>query len=193
MVRHTEQISCIVLKFWLLNLIKKFSNGINKKTETNYVTSVYLSLRKVFNCKKTSDPFPFPRSRVFFVHQEIFEKDCICRSSWATWFSSCFYCRARNFSWYEAWSSSLLWALVLRFFVSFTSEFSSKLDGVILSGSVDDAALPVITKKNRDHINNFKNLQKVLLMSVILVIITSKYICKKQLLKGIYEKSKWVV
>ena len=196
MVRHTEQISCIVLKFWLLNLIKKFSNGINNKTKTNYVTSVYLSLRKVFNCKKTSDPFPFPRSRVFFVHQEIFEKDCICPSSWATWFSSCFYCRARNFSWYEAWSSSLLWALVLRFFVSFTSEFSSKLDGVILSGSVDDAALPNITKKNRDRINNFKNLQKVLLMWVILVVITLKYICKKQLYcsrQGIHEISKRVV
>ena len=29
----------------------------------------------ILNCKKkTSDPFPFPRSPVFFVHQEIFEK-----------------------------------------------------------------------------------------------------------------------
>ena len=79
------------------------------------------------------------------------------------------------------------------FLVSFTSEFSSKLDCVVLPGSVDDAALPVLTKKNRDRINNFKNLQKVLLMSVILVVITSKYIYKKQLLQGIYEKSKRVV
>ena len=79
------------------------------------------------------------------------------------------------------------------FLVSFTSEFSAKLDCVVLPGLVDDAALPVLTKKNRDRINNFKNLQKVLLMSVILVVITSKYIYKKQLLQGIYEKSKRVV
>ena len=45
------------------------------------------------------------------------------------------------------------------------SEFSSKLDGVIFLGSVDDAALLVITKKNRNRINNFKNLQKVFLQS----------------------------
>ena len=77
----------------------------------------------------------------------------------------------------------------LRFLVSFASEFSSKLDGVILPGSADGATLAVINKKNnKDRINNFKNLQKVLLMSVILVIITSKNVCEKQVLKGIYEK-----
>ena len=47
--------------------------------------------------------------------------------------------------------------LSLRFLlVSFTSEFSSKLHGVILSGSVDDVALPVITKKKK----LYKRLQK---------------------------------
>ena len=81
----------------------------------------------------------------------------------------------------------------MRFLVSFISEFSSKLDGVILPGSVDDAALPVLTKKNTDRINNFKNLQEVLLMSAILMVITSKNVCKKQVLKGIYEKNNQVV
>ena len=49
---NTEQISLIVLKFWLLNLIKKFSYPNVNKTKTNDVTSVYLSLRMVPNCKK---------------------------------------------------------------------------------------------------------------------------------------------
>ena len=76
----------------------------------------------------------------------------------------------------------------MRFLVSFTSEFLSKLNGVILPGSVDDAALPAITNKNRDRTNSFKNFEKVLLMSLILVEITSKSVCKKQVLKWIYEK-----
>ena len=73
-IANIEQISPIVLKFWLLNLIKKCLDGNVSKTKTNYVTSVYLSLRMVPNCKKTSHPFCFPRSRVFFVHHKIFEK-----------------------------------------------------------------------------------------------------------------------
>ena len=180
-IGNTVQISLIVLKFWLLNLIKKFSDGNVNKTKTNYVTSVYLSLRMILNCKKKSDPFPFPRSRVFFVHQEIFEKTAsVVSLGPLTWFSSCFFGRAKKFSRYEAWSSSLLWTLFLRFLVSFISEFSSKLDGVILPGSVDDAALPVLTKKNRDRINNFKNLQKVLFMSVIIVVSLQKRFAKSK-------------
>ena len=37
----------------------------------------------------------------------------------------------------------------LRFLVSFASEFSSKLDGVILPGSADGAALVVTNKKKQ--------------------------------------------
>ena len=44
----------------------------------------------------------------------------------------------------------------LRFLVSFASEFSCKLDGVILPGWVDGATLAVIAKKNKDRINNFQ-------------------------------------
>ena len=71
---------------------------------------------------------------------------------------------------------------------TFTSEFSSKLDGVILPGSVDDAALPVITKKNR----SYKWLQKPPESTYYVSDscgITSKNVCKKQVLKGIYEKN----
>ena len=115
-IANTEQISLIVLKFWLLNLIKKFSDGNVNKTKTNYVTSVYLSLRMVLNCKKNFRSFYLSSLSRFLCSSRNFWKNCICRSSWATWFSSCFFCRAKNFSWYEAWSSSLLWALFLRFF-----------------------------------------------------------------------------
>ena len=163
-IGNTVQISLIVLKFWLLNLIKKFSDGNVNKTKTNYVTSVYLSLRMILNSKKNSDPFPFPRSRVFFVHQEIFEKPASVVPLGPLDFLAASFAELKIFldmkldhrRYYEHPSCIFL--------VSFTSEFWSKLDGVILPGSVDDEALPVLTKKNRDHINNFKNLQKVLLM-----------------------------
>ena len=115
-IANTEQISLIVLKFWLLNLIKKFSDGNVNKTKTNYVTSVYLSLRMILNCKKKFRSFSLSSLSSFLCSSRNFWKTCICRSSWATWFSSCFFCRAKNFSWYEAWSSSLLWAPFLRFF-----------------------------------------------------------------------------
>ena len=53
-------------------------------------------------------------------------------------------------------------------------QVSSELDGVILAGLVDDAALASVTKKNKNRINNFKNLHKVLLILVILMVIHSK-------------------
>ena len=145
-------------------MIKKFSDGNVNKTKTNYVTSVYLSLRMILNSKKNFDPFLFPRSRVFFAHQEIFEKPASVVPLGPLDFLAASFAELNIFldmkldhhRYYELSSCVFL--------VSFTSEFSSKLDCVVLPGSVDDAALPVLTKKNRDRINNFKNLKKVLLM-----------------------------
>ena len=71
----------------------------------------------------------------------------------------------------------------------FVFKLSSKIDDVIFTGLVDDAALPRITKKNKIHINNFKNIQKVLFMPVVLVVNISKNVCEKQVLKGVYKKS----
>ena len=114
-IANIEQISPIVLKFWLLNLIKKCLDGNVSKTKTNYVTSVYLSLRMVPNCKKNFPSFSLSSLSSFLCSSQNFWENCICRSSWATWYSSCFFCKAKTFSWHEAWSSSLLWALFLHF------------------------------------------------------------------------------
>ena len=55
----------------------------------------------------------------------------------------------------------------LRMVLNCKKKVLSKLDGVFVTGSDDDAALPAIIKKNKNGINNFKNLQKVLFMSFI--------------------------
>ena len=104
-IANTEQISLIIIKFWLLNLIKKFSDGNVNQSKTNYVTSVYLSLRMVLNCKKTSDPFPFPRSLVFFAHQEICEKTASVVPLGPLHFLATSFAELKGFFWYEAWSS----------------------------------------------------------------------------------------
>ena len=74
------------------------------------------------------------------------------------------------------------------FLVPLLSKVSSKLDGVIVTGSIDNAALHPVTNKNNNRINNFKNLQKVLYMSVIPVVIISKNVSEKQVKKAVYKK-----
>ena len=74
------------------------------------------------------------------------------------------------------------------FLVPLLSKVSSKLAGVIVTGSTDNAKLHPVTNKNNNRINNFKNLQKVLFMSVIPVITISKNVSEKQVIKAVYKK-----
>ena len=74
------------------------------------------------------------------------------------------------------------------FLVPLLSKVSSELDGVIVTRSIDNAALHPGTNKKNNHINNFKNLQKVLYMSVIPVVIISKNASEKQVIKAVYKK-----
>ena len=69
------------------------------------------------------------------------------------------------------------------FLVPLLSKVSSKPDGVIVTGSTDNAALHPVTNKNNDRINNFKNLQKVHFMAVIPVVIITKNVYEKQVIK----------
>ena len=73
------------------------------------------------------------------------------------------------------------------FLVPLLSKVSSKPDGVIVTGSTDNAALHPVTKKNNDRINNFKNLQKVHFMTVIPVVIITKNVYEKQVIKAVYK------
>ena len=69
------------------------------------------------------------------------------------------------------------------FLVPLLSKVSSKPDGVIVTGSTDNVALHPVTNKNNDRINNFKNLQKVHFMAVIPVVIITKNVYEKQVIK----------
>ena len=74
------------------------------------------------------------------------------------------------------------------FLVPLLSKVSSKPDGVIVTGSTDNAALHPVTNKNNNRINNFKNLQKVHFMAVIPVVIITKNVYEKQVIKAVYKK-----
>ena len=127
------------------------SDGNFNNTKTNYVTSVYLSLRSqnwYLIVTKTSDPFPFSRSRFLFVHQEMFEKTASITPLGPLDFLAASLAERKIFldmklarRYYEL--------TFLRFLVSCSSEFSFKFDGVILHGSVDGATLAVINKKTK--------------------------------------------